>query len=132
MAKKPTKQKNNCFLLSWDCNGLEACVSLHELEQKYEQADKERVWSTLVSQSGEDPGNPVDREINRIYSSILMRARMNSQRHYEVYTVQTDSSISREDMIGMFKDSPQSMADLVRERGEKLYSDRAVHAPCIV
>lgn len=132
MAMKPTTQRNNCFLLSWDCNGLEACVPLHELQQRHEQAEKERVWTTLASVHGEDPGNPIDREINRIYSNILMRARANPQRHYEIYTVQTDSSITKAKMVRMFKDDPQGMADLVRERGEKLYSDRAKHGAVIV
>lgn len=132
MAKKSQALRNNCFLLSWDCHGLEACVPLHELEQKHQQAEKERVWITLAAEDGTDPGNPVDREINRVYTSILMRARMNPQRHYEVYTVQTDPSISKEDMIRMFEDSPQSMADLVRERGERLYSDRAKQGAAIV
>ena len=50
---------------------------------------------------------------------------MNPQRHYEVYTVQTDPSINKDDMVRMFEDSPQTMADLVRERGNKLYSDRS-------
>ena len=124
--------KNNCFLLSWDCNGLEACVPLHELQQKHEQAEKERVWTTLASANGEDPGNSMDREINRVYTNILMRARMNPQRHYEIYTVQTDPAITKEDMMRMFEDSPQNMADLIRDRGEKLYSDRAVCGPVIV
>lgn len=132
MAKKPKTQRNNCFLLSWDCNGLEACVPLHELQQRYEQAEKERVWTALAAKDGTDPGNPIDREINRLYTSIFLRARMNPQRHYEVYTVQTDPSITKEDMIRMFEDSPQSMADLIRNRGEVLYSDRASHAPAIV
>ena len=130
MAKK--QSKSHSFLLSWDCNGLEACVPLHELQQRYEQVDKERVWKTLASKDCTDPGNSIDREINRVYTSILFRARMNPQRHYEVYTVQTDPDISKEDMIRMFEDSPQSMADLVRERGERLYSDRARHAPKIL
>lgn len=132
MAKKFETLANNCFLLSWDCNGLEACIPLHELQQRHEQAEKERVWITLASVHGEDPGNPIDREINRIYSSILMRARANPQRHYEVYTVQTDSSITKAKMVRMFKDDPQGMADLVRERGEKLYSDRAKHGAVII
>lgn len=132
MAKKPTTQRNNCFLLSWDCNGLEACVPLHELQQRYEQADKERVWTTLAAEDGTDPGNPIDREINRLYTSIFLRARMNPQRHYEVYTVQTDPSITKEDMVCMFEDRPQGMADIVREHGECLYSDRAKHNAVIV
>lgn len=124
--------KNNCFLISWDCNGLEACVPLHELQQKYEQAEQERAWRILSNKNGEDPGNPVNKEINRVYTTVMLRARMNPQRHYEIYTVQTDPAITKEDMMRMFEDSPQSMADLVRTRGEKLYSDRACHKPVIV
>jgi hypothetical protein len=124
MAKK-SQDKNHSFLLSWDCNGLEACVPIHELEEKHKQAEKERAWTTLASVDGEDPGNPVDREIGRIYQSIMMRARINSQRHYEIYTVQTDPSISKDDMVRMFEENPQHMAELIRERGTQLYSDRA-------
>lgn len=107
-------------------------MPLHELQQQYEQAEKERVWTALAAKDGTDPGNPIDREINRVYTSILFRARLNPQRHYEVYTVQTDPNITKEDMFRMFEESPQSMADLVRERGERLYSNRATHSPAIV
>jgi hypothetical protein len=122
MAKK--SNKNHCFLLSWDCYGLESCVPVHELEALHEQKEKERVWNTLASESGEDPGNPMDREIGRIYQTMLLRARMNSQRHYEIYTVQTSTDISKDDMVRMFEENPQHMADLIRERGTRLYSDR--------
>lgn len=131
MAKK-SQDKNHCFLLSWDCYGLESCVPVHELEKKYHQAEKERVWTTLASESAEDPGNPVDREVGRIYNTMLLRARMNSQRHYEIYTVQTSSDINKNDMVRMFEENPQHMAELIRERGTKLYSDRASQKTVIV
>ena len=57
-------------------------------------------------------------------NALIMRARYNPQRHYEIYTVDVDPSITAEDMINMFKDSPQAMADLIRVRGHQLYSDR--------
>ena len=87
---------------------------------------------TLASEDGEDPGNPVDREVGRIYQSIMMRARVNSQRHYEIYTVQTDPSISKDDMVRMFEENPQHMADLIRERGNQLYSDRSKNTTKII
>lgn len=107
-------------------------MPLHELEHKHQQAEKERMWTALAAEDGTDPGNPVDQEINRLYMTIMMRARMNTQRHYEVYTVQTDRSIDADDLVRMFNDNPQGMADLIRERGQKLYSARASHAPVIV
>jgi hypothetical protein len=56
---------------------------------------------------------------------LILRARYNPQRHYEIYTVDVDPSITAEDMIEMFKSTPQEMADLIRARGNQLYSDRA-------
>ena len=62
--------------------------------------------------------------LQHIVSSIMLRARVNSQRHYEIYTVTMDGSITEDDVRDMFKDNPQAMADLIRVRGNKMYSDR--------
>jgi hypothetical protein len=109
---------DNVFLLSWDCNGLEACIDLTDFE-------KAAMWNTLQNK---DPNNKMNLTVN----SILLRARMNPQRHYEVYTVRVDGGISEDDLIDMFKENPQGMADLVRARGVKIFSDRATSAPKIV
>lgn len=114
----------NCFLLSWDMHGLESVIDVTEWERRSEQADKERIWGVLSSEDAADPGNPVERNLHQVVTAILLRARVNSQRHYEVYTVHTDAGITANDMKQMFEDSPQAMADLVRERGKKLWSDR--------
>jgi hypothetical protein len=102
-------QQGNTFLLSWDCHGLEAVVNVTSV-------DAERTWAALQDKPGPN--------LNRIVNSIMLRARYNSQRHYEIYTVNMDSSISEQDIRAMFEDNPQAMADLIRERGHKMYSDR--------
>ena len=109
---------DNVFLLSWDMNGLEACIDLSDFE-------KAVMWNTL---QGKDPNSKMNLTVN----AILLRARMNPQRHYEVYTVRVDSSIDEEDMRHMFEENPQGMADLVRKRGNKIFSGRAAGAPRIV
>jgi hypothetical protein len=38
--------------------------------------------------------------------------------------VHVDEGITKNDIVDMFNDSPQAMADLIRERGNKIYSDR--------
>jgi hypothetical protein len=101
--------EGNIFLLSWDQLGLEAVINVTELE-------KERTWNTLQDKTGPN--------LNHIVNGIMMRARYNSQRHYEIYTVTMDSSITEDDVRDMFEASPQAMADLIRERGNKVYSDR--------
>lgn len=104
--------------------GLETVIDLSEIEARRQQADKERVWNTLASPDLVDPGNPVERQVASTVNAILMRARLNNQRHYEVYTIHTDSSVTEKDVWTMFADNPQGAADLIRDRGNKLYSDR--------
>jgi hypothetical protein len=122
MSKR--KKKTNIFLVSWDMTGLETVIDLSEVEARRKQADKERVWNTLASPDLVDPGNPIERQISSTVNAILMRARINSQRHYEVYTIHTDSSVAEKDVWTMFADNPQGAADLIRDRGTKLYSNR--------
>ena len=102
-------QEGNVFLLSWDMLGLEAVINITEIE-------KEATWSTL-----QDKQTP---RLNHIVNAVMMRARANSQRHYEVYTVTVEDGITKEDICEMFEAEPQRMADLIRERGCKVYSDR--------
>jgi hypothetical protein len=55
---------------------------------------------------------------------LILRARANPQRNYEIYTVQVEADVSLKDIQAMFKDTPQDIVDLVRARGHRLYSDR--------
>lgn len=56
---------------------------------------------------------------------IMLRARLNSHRHYEIYTVEATDGITAEDIREMFEASPQSAADTIRRLGHCLHSDRA-------
>ena len=55
---------------------------------------------------------------------LILRARANPQRNYEIYTVQVEPDVSLKDIQDMFKDSPQEIVDIVRAQGHKIYSDR--------
>jgi hypothetical protein len=101
---------SNLFLVSWDSNGLEAVVNVTDYE-------KEITWATLKD---EDP--PV--RLASMVNHLMLRARANSQRHYEIYTMNVQEGITDEDIRGMFDSDPQGSADLVRDRGNKIYSDR--------
>lgn len=74
------------------------------------------MWSTL---KGEKPTVRIPG-----IDLLILRARANPQRNYEIYTVQVDADVRLKDIQQMFKDSPQDMADLIRARGHRLYSDR--------
>lgn len=101
----------NIFLLSWDMHGLETCIDVSSL-------DKERMWDILQNKQ------PSNNNLSNIVTGVILRARFNSQRHYEVYTVYSDPGISADDIRQMFENDPQGSAELIRERGTKIHSDR--------
>ena len=96
------------FVVMWDCHGIEAISEIVDPALK--------TWAVLANK-------PVPRE-NFNLEHWKLRARYNSQRHYEIYAIGVDGSITREDIVDMFKTNPQYAADLIRARGEKIYSDR--------
>ena len=101
--------EGNLFLLSWDMHGLETAINVTDIE-------KQASWATLKNEKVPSLGSVVN--------AVLIRARANAQRHYEVYTVTMESNITEQDVYKMFDENPQGMADLIRERGHKIYSDR--------
>lgn len=98
------------FLLSWDMTGIEAVVDISLFE-------KEAVWDTLQDKSSSG-------KLNSMLNHILIRARANAHRHYEVYTVHIAGKMSEDDVRSMFRNDPQGMVDLVRDRGNKIHSNR--------
>jgi hypothetical protein len=100
----------NIFLVSWDMHGIESAINITEI-------DKEATWAALQDTQ------PTQR-LSSIVNQVMLRARFNSQRHYEVYTVTVDEGITGKDIIEMFERDPQGSADLIRARGHKMYSDR--------
>jgi hypothetical protein len=101
---------NHQFLVMWCNEGLECVVDITEDEQQ-------RAWSALKGKS------PVS-QLPSLHHLIL-RARYNQQRHYEIYTVEATEGITADDIRDMFENSPQTAADTIRERGNCLHSDRA-------
>lgn len=105
---------SHTYVLSWDCTGLEAVVNISDIE-------KEKMWSVLKESDNEKSRGP---SVNSIVNMLMLRARFNTQRHYEIYCIDTDDTITEEDLRSQFDDNPQGMADLIRDRGRQLYSDR--------
>jgi hypothetical protein len=99
------------FLIMWDQLGLECCIDVTEDQQR-------RMWQQLK-------GEPVSESAIPNYQHLLLRARYNSQRHYEIYSVEATDGITAEDIQEMFEANPQSAADTIRRLGHCLHSDRA-------
>lgn len=106
----------NAYLIYWCSEGLESVVPITE----YEPIDMENTFRILNNQ--ETIRNPM----NGIIQMMMLRARVNGQRHYELYAIDCVESITKEDLEQMFEDDPEAAADLIRSRGVKVFSDRAV------
>lgn len=92
-------------------HGLESCINATELDQ-------ERTFNILSNKTGGE------NKLGHIVAHLRLRAQANSQRHYEIYSIAVDSTISKQDLEEQFEQNPQAMADLVRNRGNKIYSNR--------
>jgi len=100
-------ERPNTFAIMWDCHGLEA------VEKVPSPADT--TFAILANK-------PLP-QIPKIMHWQL-RARYNSQRHYEIYIITATAGISEGDIRDMFEADPQSAADTIRRIGHKYYSAR--------
>jgi len=105
----------NAFIFAWDCYGIESIVPISQ----YEHIDRDNTMRILA----EKPrvSNPMD----GIIRNLLMRARFNPQRNYEIYAIDCDTSLDEVFWHEQWEEYPQETAELIRERGHKLYSDRS-------
>ena len=106
-------KSNRTFLVVWDMYGLENVVDLTKMDKHY-------IWNAL--KDGKDTDYHEGMKAIR-YS--VMRARLNTQRCYEVYTICTDGDVTVEMIKEMFEADPQTSAELIRSKGSLLHSDRS-------
>ena len=103
------------FLFMWDMYGLEFCQDITKVE-------KRNMIAALKGERLERPFN---------LNHMLMRARINSQRNYEIYTMTVEQGISEEDVIQWFKSDPQEAVNQIRARGRELYKLGTTAEPII-
>ena len=99
------------FLIMWCNEGLDCCIDITEDQQR-------RMWQQLKGELVSESAIP---NLNH----IMLRARFNTHRHYEIYTCEATDGITAEDIKEMFEVSPQTAADTIRRLGHCLHSDRA-------
>lgn len=104
----------NAYLFMWNQYGIEAIVPITQ----YEDQDKFDMWKIL---KGEPTGkNPLD----DIFMSMEMRARFNPARDYEIYAMDCEEGITQEQLFEFWDNTPQAAADLTREKGVCLFTNR--------
>jgi len=110
------KKKLNHFLAVWDMHGLESLHDVLHAKKLHDEWEKAKVLAILK----EEKIPPAPRIIP--LNALLLRARYNSHRHYEIYEFATPFSF--QEIKKMFEEDPQTMANTVREVGYKIHSDR--------
>ena len=104
------RKKNREFLVVWCSEGIEYVEDITD-------RDAMATWAVLKGEKiPKLPGSGIN--------LILLRARINSHRFYEIYTVTSVGGIGKDDILKMFNDSPQTAAETIRRLGNKIYSDR--------
>jgi hypothetical protein len=105
------------FLISFDRNGLECLQDITEYHP--DNWDKNQLMGIMMGKKYQKA--PIHDQI----AQMIMRARFNPQRNYEIYIQQADDDITAKDFASVFNEDPQLWADHVRQyHSVKLYSDR--------
>jgi len=102
----------------WDMTGLECLINVTQIEKEHNQWEKENIFHILKEE------NQTLKPAHVPLEMMILRARYNSQRHYEIYTF--DSELSEKDIRETFESDPQVMVDAIRNVGHELYSDRVL------
>lgn len=110
-----SKKKTNNFLVVWDMLGLESIFDVNAAMKEIEDWEKQQLWSMLKDQKVAKKPNPIPLQM------LIMRARSNSQRSYEIYSFNT--SMTENEVRKIFADDPQPIVDWIRKNGNKIYSD---------
>jgi hypothetical protein len=113
---------NNAYLIYWSSEGLESVTPIGQ----YEQIDIDNTFRILQDQ------DPVRNPVNTIIQTMILRARFNSHRHYELYAITAMEGITGSDIEGMFEAAPNEAAKTIRNIGVKLYSDRVVKKRVVI
>lgn len=109
MPKKQIKPERR-YLAMWDCYGLE---SLFDITNH----DHDAMIAGLKGETFKIPYN---------ISMMIMRAKFNTQRSYEIYAFTAGPDIDYDTIVDMFKTSPQVIVDAIRKNGHMIHSD---HSP---
>lgn len=108
--------KNRHLIAMWDMYGLETVQDVTAYNDAIKKWEKENVWKILKEEQKTKPPEKIPLPM------MLLRARVNSQRQYEIY--EFESELSKQEVETQFKRTPQTMADTIRRIGVKVYSDR--------
>ena len=111
----PSRKKTKHYLAMWDMLGLECLYDVDFHMSKYNEWEKQKVISILKEERTPDQPSGIPLQL------MILRARANSQRVYEIY--EFTSTMGYKELTKVFNDDPQPVVEWIRENGKKVYSD---------
>jgi hypothetical protein len=93
----------NLYIAYWDSLGFECIIDVTSY-------DKKAMWASLSDKT-------IPNEIP--LHQMIMRAKFNPQRFPEIWTFHSEVDIDT--LIKYSSDTPQELADLIREHGTKVF-----------
>ena len=109
------KKKTKHYLAMWDMLGLECLYDVDLHMSKYNEWEKQKVVAILKEERTPDQPSGIPLQM------MLLRARVNSQRAYEIY--EFNSTMAYDELKEAFNDNPQPVVEWIRENGKQVYSD---------
>ena len=110
-----SQDKTYSFLAMWDIHGLEVIYDLEPAFAEIEQWEKDNLFAMIKEEDHPLKPRPIP------LHQMILRARMNSQRSYEIYEFKSKFNV--DEVTDLFKSTPQDIVDWIRENGYKIYSD---------
>jgi hypothetical protein len=111
-----TTSRSRVYICMWDENGFETIVDMSSWE-------RESLLNTIAGKELSKP--PVNLD------AMMMRARFNPQRNYEIWTFNTEDSLDEDTLWGYAETDPQELVDMIRARGKRLYGEPTTTEPRI-
>lgn len=109
------KKKVKHYLAMWDMLGLECIFDVNDAMQEIDQWEKQKIVSILKEER--EPVKPKGIPLQM----MILRARVNSQRSYEIY--EFTSTLDINTIRKEFAKDPQPIVNWIRDNGGKIYSD---------
>jgi len=111
----PSRKKTKHYLAMWDSQGLECIFDVDYYMGRYDEWQKQKVVAILKEER--IPDQPIGIPLQM----LILRAKANSQRAYEIY--EFTSTMGYKELTKVFNDDPQPVVEWIRENGKKVYSD---------
>lgn len=113
------------YIVSWDNLGVEFFEDI--TDHHPDNWARENLFESL------NKGEIVRKGLSFNLNALILRAKMNHHRHYEIYAFTSTDEISAEDIQSWFERDPQEFANWVRENHSlELYNDRKKSKDVIV